>query len=195
MKTRTIVLIIAIVIIALIAILVGNKMTGNAVKENPQVRLQTSEGSIVIELYPEEAPITVENFLAYVREGAYAGTVFHRVIPDFMVQGGGFTPDGKQKSTHAPITLESNNGLKNDKYTVAMARTNDPNSATNQFFINVNNNDFLNYGVRDDGYAVFGKVIKGTDVVDKIGAVRTTTKNGMADWPVKDVIIEKAEVI
>jgi cyclophilin family peptidyl-prolyl cis-trans isomerase len=187
---------IAIVIIAIVAvILIGSKMTGNAVKENPQVKLSTSEGDIVIELYPENAPITVENFLTYVEEGAYDGTVFHRVIANFMVQGGGFTPDGKQKSTHEAIKLESNNGLKNEKYTVAMARTSAVDSATNQFFINTNNNEFLNYGFRDEGYAVFGKVINGQDIVDKINQAKTTTKNGMTDWPVEDVRIEKAEVI
>jgi cyclophilin family peptidyl-prolyl cis-trans isomerase len=191
MKTRIIILIIAIVAI----ILIGYKMTGNVVKENPKVRLATSEGNIVIELYPDDSPITVDNFLTYVNEGAYDGTVFHRVIADFMIQGGGFTEDGRQKETHDPIKLESNNGLKNEKYTIAMARTNAPDSATDQFFINTNNNDFLNYGLGVEGYAVFGKVIEGQDIVDKIGAVKTTTKNGMADWPVKDIIIEKAEVI
>jgi cyclophilin family peptidyl-prolyl cis-trans isomerase len=189
-----------IIIIAAI-IVMGYKMTGNAIKENPKVKLTTSEGVIVVELYPESAPITVENFLSYVNEGAYEGTIFHRVIADFMIQGGGFTADGKQKPTNNPIKLESNNGLKNEKYTIAMARTNAPNSATNQFFINTADNDFLNYGSLDpygkkaEGYAVFGKVIEGQDVVDKIGVTQTTVKNGMQDWPVKDIMIEKAEVI
>ncbi len=185
-----------IFIIAIIAIIaIGYQMTGNTIKQDTQVKLQTSEGEIVIELYPDKAPITVENFLTYVNERNYDGTVFHRVIPNFMVQGGGFTSDGTEKPTHDPIKLESSNGLKNDKYTVAMARTAIPDSATNQFFINLNNNDFLNFGVRDAGYAVFGKVIEGKDVVDKIAAKQTTIKNRMQDWPLEDVTIIKAEVI
>jgi cyclophilin family peptidyl-prolyl cis-trans isomerase len=157
--------------------------------------METSEGDIVIELYPEKAPVTVENFLTYVNEGGYEGTVFHRVIPDFMVQGGGFLPDGTKRQAHSPIELESANGLKNEKYTVAMARTAVPDSATNQFFINVNDNEFLNFGVRDEGYAVFGKIVEGQGVVDKIAAKQTTTKNNMPDWPVDDVAIIRAEVI
>jgi cyclophilin family peptidyl-prolyl cis-trans isomerase len=197
-KRFLIILIIAIIVI----IAVGYKMsgmTGNAIKENPQVLIKTSMGDIIVELYPDKAPITVKNFLTYVDEKAYDGTVFHRVIADFMVQGGGFDGSGTQKTTHDPIKLESNNGLKNEKYTIAMARTNAPDSATNQFFINTNNNDFLNYGTVDplgrkmDGYAVFGKVIKGQDVVDKINSVKTTTKNRMDDWPVDDVVIESVK--
>ncbi len=176
-----------ILIIALIAIIIiGYKMTGNVIKQNPQVLIKTSMGDITLELYPDKAPITVKNFLIYVDEKAYDGTIFHRVISNFMIQGGGFGTDGKEKATRDPIKLESNNGLKNEKYTVAMARTNMPDSATNQFFINVNNNDFLNYGVRDEGYAVFGKVIKGQDVVDKIAKVQTDS----SDKPLKNVVIE-----
>jgi len=186
-------IILIVIVIAIIAI--GYKMTGNAIKQDIKVRLETSEGDIVIELYSDKSPITVENFLAYVNEGAYDGTVFHRVIPSFMIQGGGFTTDGEEKSTREPIKLESSNGLKNEKYTVAMARTSLPDSATNQFFINTEDNGFLNYGVRDEGYAVFGKVVEGQDVVDKIAEKQTTIKYGMQDWPVEDIIIEKAEVI
>jgi len=182
-----------ILIIAILAIvIIGYKMTGNAIKENPQVLIKTSMGDITLELYPDKAPITVKNFLTYVDEKAYDGTIFHRVIDSFMIQGGGFTTDGKQKETHEAIKLESNNGLKNEKYTVAMARTTVPDSATNQFFINVQNNEFLNYGSIDpmgrkaDGYAVFGKVITGQEVVDKIAKVQT----GANDVPTKNVIIE-----
>lgn len=167
-------------------------MTGNVIKDQPtKVLLQTSMGDIIIELNPDKAPITVENFLTYVNENAYDKTVFHRVIDDFMIQGGGFTSDGKKKETHEPIKLESNNGLKNEKGTIAMARTMVPNSATNEFFINLNDNVFLNQGVRDEGYAVFGKVVEGMDIVDKIG--KTPTDSG--DRPIKDIIIEKAEII
>jgi len=158
------------------------------------VVLETSMGNIEIALNPEKAPITVENFLAYVNEGFYSGTVFHRVIPGFMVQGGGFTADGTQKPTHNPIKLESANGLKNDVGTVAMARTNIPNSATSQFFINVANNAFLNYAPGNDGYAVFGTVTAGMDVVDAIEQVRTAIRGSNADWPVQDITINRAYV-
>jgi len=193
MKTKVIVFILAIAAI----IIIGYKMTGNVVKEseNPKVSLKTNMGDIIIELYPDKAPITVENFLTYVNGGAYDETVFHRVIDNFMIQGGGFTEDGNQKPTNPPIKLESDNELKNEKYTIAMARTMIPDSATNQFFINTNNNDFLNYEARNQGYAVFGRVIEGMDVVDKIGKVKTTTKNSMPDWPVEEVKIIKAEVL
>ncbi len=143
---------------------------------HPQVTLETGKGTIVIELYPEKAPKTVENFLAYVKAGHYAGTVFHRVIPGFMVQGGGFTADGQQKATRPPVQNEADNGLKNDRGTVAMARTPDPHSASAQFFINTVNNDFLNFKSKDTagwGYTVFGKVISGMDAVDSISEVGT----------------------
>jgi len=156
--------------------------------------IKTSMGDIEIELDRAKAPITVENFINYANAKHYDGTVFHRVINDFMIQGGGFIADGTQKTTEAPIKLESQNGLNNDKYTVAMARTNVPDSATSQFFINVKANDFLNYAPGNDGYAVFGKVISGQDVVDKIEAVKTTTKNGMGDWPEEDVIIQSITI-
>ena len=154
--------------------------------------IETNKGTIEIELDRENAPVTVENFVSYVNSGFYDGTVFHRVMPTFMIQGGGFTAEGAQKETNAPIKLESNNGLKNLQGTVAMARTNDPDSATSQFFINVVDNPALNYAPGNDGYAVFGKVVSGMDVVDGIKSVKTTTKYGYyADWPVEEVIIEK----
>ncbi len=161
---------------------------------NPHVIIETPKGAIEIELYQQQASVTVENFLSYVNAGFYDGTVFHRVIPGFMVQGGGFTPDGTQKGTREPIKLESNNGLKNEIGTVAMARTTIPDSATSQFFINVANNGFLNYASGNDGYAVFGKVVKGMDAVNLIVAVKTDSKDGNSDWPVEDVVITKAHV-
>ncbi len=165
---------------------------------NPRVKLVTSQGDIVIELDAEKAPKSAENFLEYARSGFYDGTVFHRVISNFMVQGGGFEPGLKQKETRAPIDNEAANGLKNDRYTVAMARTNDPHSATAQFFINVGDNDFLNFTApnpRGWGYAVFGKVVEGTDVVDKIKGVKTGNRGFHQDVPVEDVVITKAEVL
>ena len=162
--------------------------------ENNIVVLKTNLGDIEMELYPDKAPKTVENFLSYVNDGFFSGTVFHRVIDGFMVQGGGFTADGQQKSTRNPIVLESDNGLKNDRGMVAMARTNVPDSATSQFFINVADNDFLNYTAGNPGYAVFGKVINGMDVVDKIKSVETGVRNGMQDWPLEDIIIEEVVV-
>jgi peptidyl-prolyl cis-trans isomerase A (cyclophilin A) len=159
----------------------------------PRVKLTTSAGDIVIELAPDKAPKTVDNFLQYVKDKQYDGTVFHRVIDGFMIQGGGFTPDMKQKPTRAPIPLEAKNGLKNDKYTVAMARTSDPNSATAQFFINVVDNARLNAPEPDGyGYTVFGKVVSGTDVVDKIRAARTGNKDGMPNVPLETITIQSA---
>src|SRR5579863_9791465 len=154
--------------------------------------LSTSAGAIHIELYADKAPITVKNFLAYVDAGFYDGTIFHRVIPDFMVQCGGFTPDMQQKKTHAPIKNEADNGLSNEPYTLAMARTSDVNSATSQFFINLADNTFLDHGTRDFGYAVFGKVTQGTDVVDKIAEVKTGSAGGHRDVPVTPVMITSA---
>ncbi|MEU1825101.1 peptidylprolyl isomerase [Streptomyces abikoensis] len=161
-----------------------------------KVRLKTNHGDIVLELNEEKAPKTVENFLAYVDKGHYDGTIFHRVIPGFMVQGGGFKPGMDQKPTDAPIDNEADNGLKNTMYTVAMARTNDPHSATAQFFINVNDNDFLNFTSKSPngwGYAVFGQVVEGQDVVDNIKAVRTGTRGFHQDVPKDDVVIESAK--
>ena len=165
---------------------------------NPRVKLQTNQGDMVITLDAAKAPKSVENFLTYVKEGFYNGTVFHRVIDGFMIQGGGFEPGMKQKQTHAPIENEANNGLKNDMYTVAMARTSAPHSATAQFFINTVDNDFLNHTSPTPqgwGYAVFGKVTEGMDVVDKIRSVRTGNRGFHQDVPMEDVIIESAEVI
>jgi len=162
-----------------------------------KVKLQTSMGDIVIELETEKAPITAENFLQYVRDGFYDNTVFHRVINGFMVQGGGFEPGLKQKPVRAPIENEAGNGLKNDAYTVAMARTSDPHSATAQFFLNVVNNNFLNFRAASAdgyGYCVFGKVVEGRDVVDKIKAVPTGNRGFHQDVPAEDVVIKKAEI-
>ena len=161
-----------------------------------QVELHISgHGVITLELEAAKAPKTVANFLSYVAKGHYSGTVFHRVIPGFMVQGGGFAVGMKQKDTDANIENEATNGLKNDKYTVAMARTNEPHSASSQFFINASNNGFLNHTAPSGsgwGYAVFGKVVKGMDVVDKIEGVKTGNKMGHGDVPAVDVVIEKA---
>ncbi|MCX5635719.1 MAG: peptidylprolyl isomerase [Planctomycetota bacterium] len=166
------------------------------ISEVKKVKLETSMGDIVIELNEKAAPVTVKNFLRYAEEGFYDGTIFHRVIPNFMIQGGGFKSDMQQKKTHEPIVNEAKNGLKNDRGTIAMARTNDPNSATAQFFINHKNNDFLNYaGMQNPGYAVFGKVIEGMDVVDKIAAVKTSQKGPQSDVPVEPVVIKSARVI
>lgn len=161
-----------------------------------RVRLATSSGDIVIELEDEKAPATVENFLAYVDSGFYDGTVFHRVIDGFMIQGGGFEAGMKQKPTRDPISNEADNGLKNDAYTVAMARTADVDSATAQFFINVAKNDFLNFSARTPqgfGYCVFGKVVEGRDVVDQIKGVATGSKGFHGDVPLEDVVIKSAQ--
>jgi len=160
------------------------------------VKLETTKGAIVIEVNETAAPVTAANFLRYVSEGFYDGTIFHRVIPGFMIQTGGFTTDMQQKPPHEPIVNEAKNGLKNRRGTVAMARTNDPNSATSQFFINLVNNDFLNYsGPRNPGYAVFGKVVEGMDVVEKIAQVRTANKDMHQDVPVEPVIIKSAKIV
>lgn len=162
------------------------------------VELHTNHGVIKLELDEAKAPKTVENFLNYVKKGHYDGTIFHRVINGFMIQGGGFEPGLKQKPTDAPIANEANNGLKNDTYTIAMARTNDPHSATAQFFINVNDNEFLNHSSPTPqgwGYAVFGKVVEGQDIVDKIKAIKTGSKGFHQDVPNDDVVIEKAVVV
>jgi len=162
----------------------------------PKVKLHTSMGVIVLELDAEHAPETVKNFLGYVESGFYSNTVFHRVIDNFMVQGGGFEPGMKQKRPGTPIQNEAGNGLANERYTIAMARTSDPHSASSQFFINVKDNDFLNHTAPSDqgwGYCVFGKVVEGQDVVDKIKGVRTGKRGFHGDVPVEDVLIEKAE--
>jgi len=177
--------------------------TENAIKETKQmdagdkrVKLTTSMGDIVIEVNEGAAPVTVKNFLRYAEEGFYDGTIFHRVIPNFMIQGGGFSADMVQKPTHEPIVNEANNGLKNDRGAITMARTDNPDSATCQFFINHTDNDFLNYGGPNNaGYAVFGKVVEGMDVVDKIASVQTANKGQYADVPVKAIVIESAKVV
>jgi cyclophilin family peptidyl-prolyl cis-trans isomerase len=163
-----------------------------------KVKLTTSMGAITLELDKEKAPVSVENFAKYVDSGHYNGTIFHRVIDGFMIQGGGFDKDMRQKPTNPPIRNEADNGLKNQKYTVAMARTQVPDSATAQFFINVKDNDFLNHTGKNPqgwGYAVFGKVVEGKDVVDKIKSVPTGNMRGMENVPVEPVVIEKAECV
>ena len=162
------------------------------------VKLHTNYGVITLQLDAEKAPNTVKNFLDYVNSGFYQNTIFHRVIADFMIQGGGFEPGMQQKPVNAPIQNEAANGLSNDKYTIAMARTNDPHSATAQFFINTKNNSFLNYSAANSqgyGYCVFGKVVEGMDVVDAIRKVKTGNKSGHQDVPQEDVIITGAEVV
>ena len=156
------------------------------------VIIETSQGDIVVELNSEKSPITVNNFLTYVNEGFYEGTIFHRVIRDFMIQGGGYDKNFTQKETSEPIKNESKNGLRNEIYTIAMARTNDPHSATSQFFINLKDNYFLDDG---DGYCVFGKVISGQRVVQKIGSLPTHVNNGMGDVPIKRVSIKSINII
>jgi peptidyl-prolyl cis-trans isomerase B (cyclophilin B) len=162
------------------------------------VKLHTSLGTITLELNSEKAPKTVENFLQYVKDGFFDGTIFHRVIDGFMIQGGGFEADMSQKATRGMIENEAANGLKNEAYTVAMARTPNPNSATAQFFINVSNNSFLNHTAptpQGYGYAVFGKVVDGTDVVDQMKKVRTGSRAGHQDVPLEDILITKVEII
>ncbi len=173
-----------------------SKRTKTENRQGKMVKLQTNMGDIIIELNEQAAPVTVKNFLTYVEEGFYNEVIFHRVIPNFMIQGGGFTAQMAQKQTHPPIVNEAGNGLRNDRGTIAMARTNNPDSATSQFFINHKNNDFLNYiENKNPGYAVFGRVIEGMNVVDAIAAVKTTTRKGMGDVPVEVVVIKSAEII
>jgi peptidyl-prolyl cis-trans isomerase B (cyclophilin B) len=165
--------------------------------KHKMVKIHTNLGVITLQLDAEKAPVTVKNFLDYVNSNFYSNTIFHRVIGNFMIQGGGFEPGMMQKKVNAPIKNEAANGLKNDKYTIAMARTGDPHSATAQFFINTGeNNSFLNYPGQDGwGYCVFGKVVEGMDIVDAISRVKTGNKAGFADVPLTDVIITKTEVI
>ncbi len=161
----------------------------------PMVIMSTSMGDVKIELYSDKAPGTVKNFLAYVNDKFYDGTIFHRVIPNFMIQGGGFTEDMQQKPTKPPIKNEADNGLKNDTGTLAMARTNVVDSATAQFFINVKDNDFLNHTLQNFGYAVFGKVVEGMDVVRKIEKVKTANRGGQQDVPAESVVIKSMQVV
>jgi len=184
--------ILALGLLALAVPAAGQNASSSA---KPRVALETSKGTIVLELAPEAAPETVENFLAYVRDGFFDGTVFHRVIDGFMIQGGGFTESLDRKETRAPIRNESATGLSNARGTIAMARTNDPHSATSQFFINAVDNPRLDQGPGNDGYTAFGRVVEGMDVVDAIAGVATTRKAGMADVPVEAVVLRKATVV
>jgi peptidyl-prolyl cis-trans isomerase B (cyclophilin B) len=171
-----------------------NSMTNTS----PKVKLQTSLGAITIQLDAAKAPVSTENFLGYVKKGFYSGTIFHRVIPGFMAQGGGFTKDMEQKAVHKPIKIEADNGLKNKRGSIAMARTNDPNSATSQFFINYKDNGFLDYSSPTPngwGYAVFGEVIEGMEVVDAMAQVKTGNRGMHQDVPQQDIVIESAAVV
>ncbi|HVL13501.1 MAG TPA: peptidylprolyl isomerase [Gemmata sp.] len=177
-------------IVTLCFVVLGVVAASGARAANPVVVMETSMGTVKIELFEDKAPVTVKNFLSYVEDKHYDGTVFHRVIENFMIQGGGFQPGMKEKKTKDPIKNEAANGVTNAKYTVAMARTSDPDSATAQFFINVKDNKFLDKSADSAGYAVFGKVIEGTEVVDKIKAVNTGVKAGFKDVPTEDVVIK-----
>ncbi|NBD95696.1 MAG: peptidyl-prolyl cis-trans isomerase [Gammaproteobacteria bacterium] len=172
--------------------------TATEATENPTVILHTNLGAITVELFEDQAPKSTANFLEYARDGHYDGTIFHRVIDNFMIQGGGFDSDFEQKPTREPIENEADNGLENERGTLAMARTNDPHSATSQFFINVSDNDFLNHrgkmSGRTWGYAVFGRVIDGMDVVDEIRKVETTSKGMHRDVPAEPIVIERVEL-
>lgn len=170
-------------------------LVSNLVFAGPKVEFETTLGAFTIELNQEKAPVTVENFLKYVKDGSYVGTQFHRVIPGFMAQGGGFDQDMKQKPTYAPIKNEASNGLKNETATVAMARTNNPNSATRQFFINYVDNNFLDYDQRPPGYAVFGKVTKGFDVVQQMAKKRTKTVGRYRDVPATPIVVTKVTLL
>ncbi|MBV9697206.1 MAG: peptidyl-prolyl cis-trans isomerase [Gammaproteobacteria bacterium] len=156
------------------------------------IRFETSHGAFTVELFPKEAPVTVENFLRYVDDGFFDGTIFHRIVPGFVIQGGGLTKDFQQKKTRPPISNEANNGLKNTRGSLSMARTSDVNSATSQFFVNLADNAFLDHGTRDFGYAVFARVGEGLEVIDKIARVRTGRRQGYTDAPLEDVIITSA---
>ncbi len=185
----------AILLLAAILLLPGFTLADQI---NPMIKLTTNKGDITIEMYADEAPVTVKNFLGYVESGFFDGLIFHRVIDGFMIQGGGFTPDMQQKSTGDPIQNEADNGLKNEAGTIAMARTGEPHSATAQFFINLENNDFLNHTGKNPqgwGYAVFGKVTEGMDVVKQIGSVSTGRVGPYSDVPEEPVIIEQIQLL
>jgi peptidyl-prolyl cis-trans isomerase A (cyclophilin A)/peptidyl-prolyl cis-trans isomerase B (cyclophilin B) len=183
----------------LLGVICALLLSAGAFAANPQVEIRTSLGAITVELYPEKAPKTVENFMQYVKSGFYKDSIFHRVIPGFMIQGGGFSKAMEQKATRDPVGIESNNGLKNDTGTIAMARTQNPNSATAQFFINLTDNVFLNYSaptVRGYGYTVFGKVVKGMDVVEKIAQLPTGAGGPFPkDVPQQQVVIEDIKLV
>jgi peptidyl-prolyl cis-trans isomerase B (cyclophilin B) len=184
-----------IVAATLVFLAFGCRSEKGNLKGLKMVKLETTKGAIVIEVNETAAPVTAANFLQYVKDGFYDGTIFHRVIPNFMIQGGGFTSDMKQKPTRPPIVNEGKNGLKNKRGAIAMARTNDPNSATGQFFINLVDNANLDYSARNPGYAVFGQVVEGMDVVDAIAKVKTGIKDMYQDVPVEPVIIKSAKVV
>ena len=191
---RTFILSMMLLLTSTLSFATENTMSDTQTK----VKLTTTLGEIIIQLNTEKAPVSAENFLTYVNEGFYNGTIFHRVIPDFMAQGGGFDTGFNQKAVHAPIKNEADNGLKNTRGTLAMARTNDPNSATAQFFINLKDNAFLNHTGKNAsgwGYAVFGEVIEGMDVVDAMAKQATGNRGGHQDVPKTDIVIEKAEVV
>lgn len=195
MKNKKLVIIFLILVIILIVLLINIFSISKKDKNmNSIVVLETTKGNIEIELDTNHAPITTTNFLEYVNSGFYDGLVFHRVMKGFMIQGGGFTTAGIQKETNSPIVLESNNGLYNTEGTIAMARTKSPNSATSQFFINTVDNNFLNYSSSNPGYAVFGKVVLGMEVVKAIEAVETGVNAGHEDWPKENIVIIKAYV-
>jgi len=183
--------------IFLLAAVLADPAAAKPAAAAPRVTLSTSKGDIVVELYPDKAPQTVKSFLAYVNEKFYDGTIFHRVIPGFMIQGGGFTADMNQKATHAPVKNEAGNGLSNARGTIAMARTSDPDSATAQWFINLKDNTFLDRAEAQDGwgYTVFGKVVSGMDAVEAIAKVATGTKAGMSDVPRETVSITSAKQV
>ena len=183
--------------IFLLAAALADPAAGKAAAAAPRVTLSTSKGDIVVELYPDKAPQTVKSFLAYVNEKFYDGTIFHRVIPGFMIQGGGFTADMNQKATHAPVKNEADNGLSNVRGSIAMARTSDPHSASSQFFINLKDNTFLDRAQSQDGwgYTVFGKVVSGMDAVDAIAGVPTGRKAGMSDVPTQTVSLTTARQV
>ena len=176
-----------------LAFSMGMSTVSEAAADNPRVVMETSMGTMVIELYPDKAPITVKNFLDYVDSGFYDGTIFHRVIPGFVLQGGGFDAEMEKKKNSAPIKNEADNGLRNLRATLSMARTSQINSATSQFFINLKNNSNLDHGSRDFGYAVFAKVVKGISVIDKIAGIKTTTKGHYRDVPAEPVFITSAK--
>lgn len=186
-----------IIIAMLVCMLIGQVVVvADATEKRPEVLVKTSMGSIKIELMKKEAPVTVKNFLSYVKAGFYNGTTFHRVIPGFMIQGGGFTPDMKPKKTDPAIKNEAANGLRNDRGTISMARTAAPDSATSQFFINLVNNESLNRPMPDGhGYAVFGKVTEGMDIVDRIASVRTGVTKGFSNVPQTPVVIESIKLV
>ena len=185
---------ITLILIFVMLFSVGSLFFGNKAAK-VSVIMETSMGTIEMELDSEKAPVTVANFVEYALDGHFEDTVFHRVISGFMIQGGGMTSDGIEKSTRDPIVLESNNGLRNVRGTIAMARTNVPDSATSQFFINLVDNPFLDYSTGNDGYAVFGRVVEGMDVVDAIAGVRAGSRGLFDDWPVQDVVIQKVTVV